>query len=142
MLLLRNPIAIAVMLASLVGLVFVLGASLGLVVGYARRRRLTWARSTRIAVGAGGTITSCLVLCLPAAAAWLAYLSRDGKLGETLAIAAPEQVAALVAQAFESALGVSLAATISELVVAVPCAVLAGLALTVPFFLRAEGGGS
>ena len=90
----------------------------------------------RTFVGIGGTATSLVVLLLPPGVAWLIYLRAVGRIDEALVEAVPEQKASLMGQSVGTAFEVMTAAGLADLVLVVPCAVLAGLALTIPFFLR------
>ncbi len=139
----RDPVALAILAASLVALVFVAGSCVGLLVAYAKRVKVVWGRGMRMLVGVGGTATSLVVLLLPPGAAWLMYLRAAGRIDEVLATAAPDEKSALVADAVTGAWNGVMAAGLADLLLLLPCAVLAGLSLTVPFFLRdREGDGA
>ena len=131
----RDPVAIAILAASLAALAFVAGGCIGLVVAYVKRAKVVWGRGMRTLVGFGGTATSLVVLLMPPGVAWLLYLRAVGRIDEALATAAADKTAPLMADAVSGAWNGVVAAGLADLLLLAPCAVLAGLALTVPFFL-------
>lgn len=132
----RDPLAIVVLVASLVACLIVMGSCIGLLVAYAKRAKVVWGRGMRTLVGVGGTVTSLVVLLLPPGAAWLVYLRSVGKIDEALGATATDKTAPLPGYVLAGAWDAAVAAGLADLLLLVPCAVLAGLALTVPFFLR------
>ena len=134
--LIRHPYSIAVLVSALIGLVFVLGGCIGLIIAYARREKLKWGRAMRAIVGIGGVITAGLFLFLPAAVSWFVYTQAPDRMEEALASSAPEQKAALMADIISEAWSAAFLANVSALVLLIPCAVLVGLALTVTFYLE------
>jgi hypothetical protein len=138
----RDPLSIVVMVAALAAMLVVAGSCIGLLVAYVKRQKVVWGRGMRTLVGIGGTATSILVLLLPPGVAWLIYLRSVGRIDEALCATASDKTAPLLAHVLAGAWNAAVAACLADLVLLLPCAVLAGLALTVPFFLRdtrAEG---
>jgi hypothetical protein len=132
----RDPLAIVVMVAALAAMLVVAGSCIGLLVAYAKREKVIWGRRMRTLVGIGGTATSIVVLLLPPGVAWLVYLRSVGRIDEALHATASDKMAPLLAHVLVGAWNAAVAACLADLVLLLPCAVLAGLALTVPFFLR------
>jgi len=133
---LGNTAAIAILVVALGTLITVLGGCLGLAIAHLRRSKLRWGRGFRIAVGAGGAVLAGVALLVPAIGSWIAYLAIRSSVAEVITQAVPEERAALLAGAIERAIGGALAAGMGEIALIVPCAVIAALALTVPFYLR------
>ncbi len=132
----RDPLAIAVMVAALAALAFVAGSCIGLLVAYAKRAKVVWGRGMRAFVGLGGTATALVVLLLPPGVAWLVYLRSVAGIDAALAMAPSAERVGQLSGAIDSGWAVMCAAGLADAVLLVPCAVLAGLSLSVPFFLR------
>jgi len=136
----RDPLAIVILAVSLAALLIVVGSCTGLLVAYVKRAKVVWGRGMRTLVGVGGTATSILVLLLPPGAAWLVYLRSVSRIDEALAMTASRERVDQIAGAIDSGWSVMLATGLADVALLVPCAVLVGLSLTVPFFLRGPGG--
>ncbi len=138
---LQHTMAVGVIGVSILGLAFVLVTSLVFVLAYRRREKLSWSNGLRLAIGMGGISMSSIVLLLPALASWGKYLLASSSLEDDLAQVSPDVKAAMVARAVASSMNTAMAADLSTYVLLVPCAMLMGLAMTVPFYLtRAPGG--
>jgi hypothetical protein len=134
-----DPLALVLLAVSLVGLVCVVGGCVGLIVAHRRRARAAWGRGKRTLVGIGSLLTSLTVLILPPGASWVVYRRAVDRIDEALAMDPSPEKVRLLAHAIDSAWSVACAAGLADLVLLVPCAVLVGLALSVPFFLRDRG---
>lgn len=138
---LRNPFSIGVAVVALVGLAFVLLGSVIYVAAYRKRDKLSWSNGVRVAIGIGGTAFSSFILILPALMSWASYLISSNALERDLQLASPVQQASLVARAVDGAMSVAMVAEVASYVLLVPCGLMMGLALTVPFFLTTPPGG-
>ena len=136
----RDPLAVILMVAALAALVIVTSSCIGLLVAYVKRAKVVWGRGMRTFVGIGGTATSILVLLLPPGVAWLVYLRSVGRIDEALAMPASPERVDQISGAIDAGWGTVCAAGLADAALLAPCAVLVGLSLTVPFFLRARGG--
>ncbi len=127
---LENGWAIAELVASLL----CLAAAIVCVIYLARllrRKDLDWSPKKLTVMGLTGVLLSAVLLCLPEAVDWFSYLNsydmvERGLLGVDVQ---PEQKAALIAYGISEAFSVSLLAGAGQVLLLLPCALLAGLSM-------------
>ena len=104
-----------------------------------RRGGLDWSERKIAVVGMSGAMLAVVLLCLPELVSWLAYLGCYDMVDRGLLGVGhhPDHEAALIARGLADGFGVSWLAGAGKALLLVPCALLAGLSLT----LRGKRGG-
>lgn len=140
--LLDNTQAVAALLFALAGLMISLVGCMWLIVAYVKRSKVVWSRRKRRVARIGGALVPVALLVLPAVASWLIYLVEFGNVNYALVEAAPDVRAPMLARSIENAWSLAAAVCLTELVLLVPCAVLFGLALSVPRSIAISDSGT
>jgi len=127
---LENGWAVAELVTSLL----CLAAAIACVVIFARllrRKTLDWSPRKITHVGLVGLLLPAVLLCLPEAVDWLSYLHSHGMVESSLTGVGvqAEQKASLMAYGISHAYSVSAMAGMGQILLLIPCALLAGISL-------------
>jgi hypothetical protein len=130
--------------AELVTSLLCLAASVACVVIFARllrRKTLGWSPGKITAVGLAGLLLPAVLLCLPEAVDWLSYLRSCDMVERSLlgVDVQPDQRAALMAHAISDGFNVSWLARTGQVLLLIPCALLAGLSMALLTGSHGEG---
>lgn len=107
-----------------------------------RRKELDWSPRKITIVGLTGLLLPAVLLCLPACIDWLQYLHSYDMVDRSLlgVDMQPEQRAALLAYGISDAINVGLVAGVGQILLLLPCAILAGLGMAL--LARSRKGGT
>jgi hypothetical protein len=96
-----------------------------------RKKELDWSPRKIAVIGLVGLLLPAVLLCLPACIDWLSYLNSYDMVERSLlgVDMQPEQRAALLAYGISDAINVGLVAGVGQILLLLPCALLAGLSV-------------
>lgn len=106
-----------------------------------RRKTLDWSPGKITAVGLAGLLLPAVLLCLPEAVDWLSYLRSWDMVERSLlgVDVQPDERAALIAYAISDGFNVSWLARTGQVLLLIPCALLAGLSMALLTGSHGEG---
>ena len=106
-----------------------------------RRKELDWSPRRLSIAGLTGLLLSAILLCLPELVDWLSYLNSYDMVERSLlgVDMQPEQKAALLAYGITEAFSVSVMAGAGQILLLLPCALLAGLSMALLTRSSSEG---